>query len=258
MSALKSAFKEGNLWFPNVRSDSRVQLRLFCFPYAGGGTNIYRSWAAKLPPQVDVCAAQLPGRGQRIREASYTNVPELTKGLAEGIRPFLNQPFAFFGHSMGAMLAFELTRELRRTQNPQPVHLFASGRIAPQVRCPKDRTYDLPQPQFIEKVLEMNGTPKEIMEHPELMGMMIPLLRADFEVVETYTYEPDAPLDCPITVLGGLQDFEVPRESLEAWHEQTTSPTFSVRILQGDHFFVNTAQMFIFRILTDEIYKHLK
>src|ERR1041385_982226 len=105
---MMAAIKETNLWFPNVRSDSRVKLRLFCFPYAGGGTNIYRSWAAKLPPQVDVCPVQLPGRGHRIREASYTNVPTLTKALAEAIRPFLNQPFAFFGHSMGAILAFEL------------------------------------------------------------------------------------------------------------------------------------------------------
>ncbi len=251
-----AAMKEANPWFPNVRSDSRVQLRLFCFPYAGGGTNIYRSWAAKLPPQVDVCPAQLPGRGHRIREDGYTNVPALTKALAEGIRPLLNQPFAFFGHSMGAILAFELTRELRRTTNSQPVHLFASGRVAPQVPRLTPITYNLPEAEFIERVREMNGTPKEVLEHPELMEMMMPLLRADFEVVETYTYEPDAPLDCPITVLGGLQDLEVPRESLEAWREQTTA-AFSLRILQGDHFFVNTAQTFIYRILTDELYKHL-
>lgn len=252
-----AASKEANLWFPNVRSDSRVQLRLFCFPYAGGGTNIYRSWATKLPPQVDVCPAQLPGRGHRIREASYTNVPALTKTLVEAIRPFLNYPFAFFGHSMGAILAFELARELRRTSNPQPVHLFASGRSAPQMPRLKEKTFDLPEAEFIGKVREINGTPKEVLEHPELMEVMIPLLRADFEVVETYTYEPDAPLDCPITVLGGLQDFDVPREKLEAWREQTTS-AFSMRILQGDHFFINTAQTFIYRILTDEIYKYLR
>ena len=252
-----AAIKEANLWFPSVRTDPRVQLRLFCFPYAGGGTNIYRSWPAKLPPQVDVCPAQLPGRGHRIREPSYTSVPALTKALAEGIRPFLHQPFAFFGHSMGAILAFELARELRRTKNAQPIHVFASGRIAPQIRRVKDRTYDLPEAQFIEKVREINGTPKEVLDHPELMEMMIPLLRADFEVVETYTYEPEAPLDCPITALGGLQDLEIPRECLEAWREQTTAG-FSIRILQGDHFFVNTAQTFIYRILTDEIYKYLR
>jgi medium-chain acyl-[acyl-carrier-protein] hydrolase len=158
---------------------------------------------------------------------------------------------------MGAILAFELARELRRTINSQPVHLFASGRIAPQIRRLTDVTYDLTETQFVDKVREINGTPKEILEHPELMELMIPLLRADFEVVETYTYEPEAPLDRPITVLGGLQDLEVPRECLEAWREQTTA-AFSVRILQGDHFFVNTAQTFIYRILTDEIYKYLR
>jgi medium-chain acyl-[acyl-carrier-protein] hydrolase len=252
-----TAIREASLWFPKIRLDSQVKLRLFCFPYAGGGANIFRTWAAGLPSQIEVCPAELPGRGQRIRESGYTNLPELTKALAEGIRPFLNKPFAFFGHSMGAMIAFELARELRRTAKPPPVHLFASGRTAPQIQREKKPTHNLPEAEFIEEVRNIKGTPKEVLEHPELMEMVMPLLRADFQIVETYTYVPEAPLDCPITVLGGLQDLKVPRARLAAWREQTTAP-FSLRIMNGDHFFVNTAQSLIYRILAHELSEYIR
>lgn len=251
------ATREVNLWLPGVRVDSKAKLRLFCLPYAGGGTNIFRAWPANLPSQIEVCPVQLPGRGNRIKETGYTNLKTLTKAVAEGIQPFLNKPFAFFGHSMGATIAFELTRKLRTMVNLQPVHLFVSGRMAPQIHRSTEVTYDLLEAEFIEKVREINGTPKEVLEHTELMEMMTPLLRADFEAVETYTYVAEAPLDCPITVLGGLQDLEVPRESLEAWSQQTTAAS-SLRILPGDHFFVNTAQSSIYRILAQQLFPYIR
>ena len=122
------------------------------------------------------------------------------------------------------------------------------------IGCALETSSRRPAPQ--ETPRSSTSRPLDARQTERVRQVMMPLLRADFEVVETYTYEPDAPLDCPITVLGGLQDLEVPRESLEAWREQTTA-AFSLRILQGDHFFVNTAQTFIYRILTDELYKHL-
>lgn len=248
-----TASREASLWFPHARSDSQARLRLFCFPYAGGGAPIFRTWQTTLPSQIEVCPAHLPGRGQRLKESGYTNLLVLAKAIAEMIRPFLDKPFAFFGHSMGAMIAFELARELRRTGQPQPVYLFASGRPAPQLPRDKELIYNLPEAEFIKGVGEINGTPKEVLEHPELMALMMPLLRADFEMVETYTYVPEAPLDCPITVLGGLQDTDVPRERLEGWREQTTA-AFALRILPGDHFFVNTAQSTICHVVARELY----
>jgi medium-chain acyl-[acyl-carrier-protein] hydrolase len=192
-----------------------------------------------------------------LKEAGYRNLSALVKALAKVMRPFLDKPFAFFGHSMGAMIAFELARELRRSDELQPVRLFASGRRAPHIESEEELTYNLPEEEFIEAVRNINGTPKEVLEHAELMQMMMPLLRADFEVVETYAYAPDSPLDCPMTVLGGLQDVHVPRENLEAWREHTRG-AFSLRLMPGDHFFVNTAQEFIYRVLAQELYEHIK
>ncbi len=187
----------------------------------------------------------------------HSNLLALTKIIARVIRPFLDLPFAFFGHSMGAAIAFELSRELRRSDSLQPVHLFPSGHSAPH--CPREKqpTYNLPEQELIEKVREMNGTPKEVLDHPELMQMMMPLLRADFELIETYAYLPEAALRCPFTVFGGLQDQEVPRQRLEEWREHTTA-TFSLRMLPGDHFFVHTAKPLINRVLANELYGYIK
>jgi medium-chain acyl-[acyl-carrier-protein] hydrolase len=252
-----TTINEASIWFPNVKFDPQASLRLFCFPYAGGSNLIFRNWSANLPPQIEVCPVQLPGRGNRLREPGYTNMQVLAKALAPLMRPVLNKPFAFFGHSMGATLAFELSRELRRSDKLQPVHFFASGRMAPHIPREEALTYDLPEPEFIANLRKINGTPNEVLEHPELMQMMMPLLRADFEMVETYEYEPDAPLDYPITALGGLQDQDIPREHLEAWRQHTNAP-FSLRMLPGDHFFINTAQSLIHLVLAQALYQYIR
>src|SRR5262249_55388812 len=148
---------------------------------------------------------------------------------------------AFFGHSMGAMISFELARYLRRKHRLSPHHLFVSGRRAPQIPMTEAPSYNLPESGFYEKLRLLNGTPTEVLEQPELMELVLPMLRADFSVVETYAYTTDAPLDCPVTAFGGLQDHRVERGMLEAWREQTTS-TFTLRMLPGDHFFLNIEQ----------------
>jgi medium-chain acyl-[acyl-carrier-protein] hydrolase len=244
-------------WFNISRRQPPARARLFCFPYAGGGAPIYRNWSQSLPAEIEVCAAQLPGRGSRIKETPFSDLSEMVAVIAEAIVPYLDLPVAFFGHSMGAMIAFELARKLRETQNMQPAHLFISGRRAPQV--PKDDpiSHNLPEPELLKELQRLNGTPAEVLEHPELMQLMLPLLRADFSVVETYRYRPGAPLDCPVTVFGGLQDPEVSREHLEAWGEQTNAG-FSLRMLPGDHFFLNTpsAQALLLRAISQELQKH--
>lgn len=240
-------------WVAAPRPKPQARIRLFCFPYAGGSSAIYHRWPNDLTSEVEVYLLQLPGRGSRLQEPAFTGLDALVEAIAQAILPYLKKPFAFFGHSMGALVAFELARYLRRTQAPVPAQLFISGRTAPQIADTDAPAHDLPEEEFVQEVRRLNGTPGEVLEHPELMHLMIPLLRADFSVCETYSYKVEPALDCPITVLGGLQDHEVPRESLEAWREHTTSD-FKVRMLPGDHFFLNTDQPQLLRIVAQELY----
>jgi medium-chain acyl-[acyl-carrier-protein] hydrolase len=228
-------------WTAGAKPNPRARVRLFCFPYAGGGATIYRAWASALPASVEVVPVQLPGRGRRLGEPAFESVDELVPALAQALLPYFDLPFVFFGHSMGATISFELARHLRRERGLQPKHLFVSGRRPPHVPNSNPRTYDLPDDEFIQTLRDLNGTPKEVTEHPELMELMLPLLRADFAICETYTYRPEGPLECPLSVYGGMQDTDVPRERLEAWREMTTG-RFSLRIFPGDHFFLTSSE----------------
>jgi medium-chain acyl-[acyl-carrier-protein] hydrolase len=194
---------------------------------------------------------QLPGRGERLSEPPFRYLNDAVEALAQALSPFFDKPFAFFGHSMGALIGLELSRWLRRERNLMPVHLFVSGRRAPQLP-EKARTYDLPEPQFIARLRSLNGTPQGVLDHPELMQLMIPLLRADFSVCETYVYKIEPPLECPLTVFGGIGDVEVPREDLELWREHTTS-VFSLQMFPGDHFFLHASQRGMLRIISQQL-----
>jgi medium-chain acyl-[acyl-carrier-protein] hydrolase len=218
-----------------------TDLRLFCFPYAGGGATTFRTWPRSLPENVEICPVHLPGRGARSFERPFSDLRQLVRSLADDMAPYLGQPFAFFGHSMGAMVSFELARYLRRTRGLGPTHLFVSGCRAPQVKNTEAPTHDLPEPEFIDELKRINGTPPEVFEHAELLQMMLPLLRADFSVCQTYSYLPEPPLSCPVTAFGGIQDRDVTRAQLEGWGQQTTGK-FTMSLLPGDHFFINTAQ----------------
>lgn len=228
-------------WLLGSKLNAQARLRLFCFPYAGGAASIYQAWQERLPPTVEVRPVQLPGRGMRMRETPINQMPALVEATAAALLPFLDRPFAFFGHSMGALISFELVRRFRREQGISPVHLFLSGRRAPQLPHTEPMTYNLPEPEFLNELRRLKGTPPEMLENAELMQLMLPLLRADFEVCETYTYADEPPLECPMTVFGGIQDLDVNRTHLEAWREQTSAP-FSLRMLPGDHFFLQSSK----------------
>lgn len=251
----KSNPRAASEWFTRPKPNPRARLRLFCFPYAGGNAHAFRKWPQQMSPGVEVLAAHLPGRGARMREPPYTSITALVEELGRAVRPYLDLPFAFFGHSMGAMIGFELTRLLRREGGEAPAHLFVSGRRAPQIPVTDTPTYNLPDAELIEKVRRLNGTPPEVLEHPELMELMLPLLRADFQVVETYRYVDEPPLGCPISAFGGLQDLEVTREHLEAWREQTTSG-FVRRMFDGDHFFLHRAEQVLLTTIARELHQH--
>jgi medium-chain acyl-[acyl-carrier-protein] hydrolase len=214
----------------------------------------FRHWENNCPPGVEICPVQLPGRGSRLKEPAFNSLPALVQALGPALLPYFDKPFAFFGHSMGASVGFELARLLRENGQPQPLHLFVSGRRASQIPARKAPLYNLPEAELLDGLHRLNGTPKEFMEHPELIQMMLPLLRADFSVAETYVYTPGPPLDCPITAFGGLEDGDVSREDIEGWREHTSN-IFKVRMFPGDHFFINTSQQLLLQVLFRELHE---
>jgi medium-chain acyl-[acyl-carrier-protein] hydrolase len=243
-------------WITCAKPNAQACLRLFCLPYAGGGSSIFRRWPQGLPSNVEVCTLQLPGRESRLHEMPFQRLLPLAETVAEAMLPHLDDPFALFGHSMGAKIAFEVARYLRKKYELEPVHLFVSGARAPQLPSTEPPTYNLPEPEFLEKLESLNGTPKEVLEQPELLELVIPLLRADFEVVQTYEYLPGPLLSCPITAYGGLQD-EVDRDHLEGWGNHTIS-SFKLRMLPGDHFFLKSSEHLLLRSLASELYAHTR
>ena len=192
-------------WFPYAEPAPK-RPRLFCFPYAGGGALSYRSWIEPLAQAVAVCPARLPGRETRLKEQPLTSMASLVEALHAAIMPYLDRPFAFFGHSMGAAIAFELARSLRRRGKPLPLALFASGARAPQFRlnwtppsAPDDR-------EFLDQLRCLDGIPAELLQNREALEYALPILRADAALYRNYVYEPEAPLAIPIRAYGGSSD----------------------------------------------------
>jgi medium-chain acyl-[acyl-carrier-protein] hydrolase len=238
---VKPSSSPADRWLAYREVNPRARLRMFCFPYAGGGASAYRGWSASLPSNVEVCPVQLPGRESRLRDQPFTRPAPLIEGVTDALLPYMDMPFVFFGHSMGGMISFELARELRRRGKTQPLHLFVSGRRAPHLPAREDPIHDLPEPEFIERLRDLNGTPEEVLQHAELMKLLSPVLRADFAVNETYELTPEEPLDAGISVFGGLGDIEVTREDCDAWRQHSKG-RFRLRMLPGDHFFLHSAK----------------
>lgn len=235
-------------WVIRPKPAPDARRRLFCFPFAGGGAMTYRTWPAHLPADSEVCAVQLPGREGRLREPLFRSLTDLIPPLADALEPFLDRPCAFFGHSMGAIIAFELARELRRRRVSALTALLVSARIAPQTPDPDRPVYQLPEPEFIDRLRTFNGTPDAVLQNPELLAMLVPILRADFAINEGYVYAEEPPLDVPIAAFGGDRDPVVPSGKLGEWASQT-SAGFSQRIFAGDHFFLNSAQAELIRAI---------
>lgn len=241
-----------SVWVKRNRSNPQAKLRLFCLPYAGGWSQIYRPWIDFLSDDIDLCLLELPGRGPRLNEAPITNLSLLVREIAENIQPYLDRPFAFFGHSMGALLCFELTRLLCRQGYDEPDHLFLSGYRAPHLKLERTPIHNLPEPAFIEEVRRMEGTPESVLANAELRELVFPALRADFQSIETYSYQSSSPLNCPITVFGGLQDKGVDIAALEGWRQYTTHK-FRLQLFSGNHFFLHEAQPLILQTIHQQL-----
>ncbi len=223
-------------WLPYRRPRPGARVRLFCFPFAGGGASAYRTWQDELPASIEVCAVQLPARENRLGDAPVGDMARLVSMIADGLHAHLAQPFAFFGHSMGAVISFELARELRRRGGLRPVHLFASACPAPHIPD-TDATHDLPEAELIEYMRKLGGMSEEVLQHRELMEMILPVFRADTSITETYQHATEPPLEVPFTTFGGLEDQKATRDDLDAWRQHTHG-AFSLRMVPGGHFYI--------------------
>jgi len=238
-----------NKWITCSSPNPTAQLRLFCLPFAGGGASVFRTWGRALPQVVELCPIQLPGRENRLCEPPYTDIQTLAERLVSEILPFARKPFAVFGHSMGALLAFELTRSLRRHDGPMPLVLFLSAHRAAHLPLRRKHLHQLPDSEFIEEVFCFGGTPAEVFQHEDLLKVVLPALRADFTLCDRYSFIPEAPLDCPLVLYAGRQDTEVLPQEVEAWSEHTTQ-TARLRIFPGDHFFLRSDRDLLLRAIS--------
>jgi surfactin synthase thioesterase subunit/glycosyltransferase involved in cell wall biosynthesis len=247
----KRAAQPRYTWFPGIEETAKGKLRLFCFPHAGGGASSYAPWRALLP-DLHVCPVRLPGRESRLHENPFEDMGSLIFALAGAIDHWLEEPFAFFGHSMGAGVAFELVRELRRRGRPAPQALVVSGARAAQLRAGWIPPADASDSELLDRLRRLDGLPADLLDNPEALRVALPALRSDVRLYSTYTYSPEPPLAVPITAYAGAADPNVPPEEVEAWSDQT-SAAFRFRVFAGGHFFLRSAQTEFLRDLSADL-----
>lgn len=224
-------------WFlcPNSRPDA--ELRIFCLPFAGAGASMYREWHNVFPGNIEVRAVQLPGRESRLREPRISDAGVLVKKLVAALHPYLDRPFALLGYSIGALLAFEVVRELRRQGMSLPFHLFVAAMRAPHVPAVHPPIAHLPDDKFIDQINDYYQPSDEAWKIPELRDIIIPVLRDDIMIAESYEYADEPPLPCPIDAYVGAVDRGTPVDSAAAWQDQT-SAEFELTIFPDGHFFL--------------------
>ncbi|MBC7542276.1 MAG: thioesterase [Candidatus Sericytochromatia bacterium] len=225
-------------WLPTLAATPAGPMRLFCLPHAGGGITAYLPWVAALAPDAQVIPVLLPGRERRWQEPLLDDMEALVAALVAVLAPEMDRPYALFGHSMGAWIAFELARACRRLGLAAPQWLWASGARAPDRPSRRPAIHTLPDPEFIAALRRYNGTPAEVLAEPELLAMLLPMLRVDFGLCERYRSRAEAPLSIPIIASGGLADPEVSAEDVAAWRAHTDGP-FRCHMMAGDHFYLH-------------------
>lgn len=228
-----------NHWFTTFSENTSVDettSRLFCFPFAGGGPSTYRTLAQLLPPHIQLCAVHLPGRETRIQEPLLHSLEQLTVLLLEKLSPHFDKPFAFYGHSMGSVIALALSRALQKQNLPLPKELFLAARKAPHLPNRSRMLHNLPDDELVSELLRYQATPSAVFENEELRRIFLPIIRADFSLGETYVCQPEPILQIPITVFGGTQDNIVTQDELIAW-QSYTAQQFSIQMLDDGHFF---------------------
>ncbi len=229
-------------WIVRPRRNPSAALQMFCFPYAGIGPSAFRTWPAAMRPDIELLLVQAPGREGRFTEQPFTRASEMAVAAASAIVPLLTRPTVFFGHSLGALIAFEVALELRRRRERMPLHLFVSAHRAPQLPNPHPPLRHLSDTDFVDQLCRYyGGIPQAVLDNHELLELMLPCLRADFNAFETYAFTDAVPLACGISAFGGRQDSRVREFELEAWRDRTTGP-FALKMFDGNHFFIQSGR----------------
>jgi medium-chain acyl-[acyl-carrier-protein] hydrolase len=255
--AAKGTGASPDRWIIRRRSRASPAVRLLCFPYAGSGASVFRAWHAELSAETEVLLVQPPGREGRISEPPLHRLEELVGQVADALGAQLEPPYALFGHSLGALAAFELARELRRRGYAPPVALVVAGREAPHIPDPDSPLHLLPDQGLIEEVCRRySGIPREVLAEPALVELLLPALRADLAMNETYAYAEAEPLQCPIYVYGGDQDARVSSSDLQGWGIHTHGG-FAVRMFSGGHFFIQNLRTAVLTALSQDLAKAL-
>lgn len=238
------------IMYPDPAPDAPV--RLFCLPYAGGGASLYRSWPSLLPT-VEVAAVQLPGRETRLEERPYDRIEPLVAALVDSVTAHLDKPYAIFGHSLGARIGFELAREIRRRGLPEPGMLFVSAGQAPHIpRAPFPPLHAMSDRGLLRMIQQMQTVPPDVLDDPEQMLSLLPLMRADMNIANSYEYTDEPALACAIRVFGGTADRQVREDDLYGWQAHTTS-SFLVRMLAGEHLMIRYRSSEITKSISDDL-----
>jgi surfactin synthase thioesterase subunit len=243
-------------WVQRYHPNDHARLRLICFPYAGGRASIFRSWAENLPSYIDVCSIQLPGREERLSEPPYRRLEPLVEAVTTAMIPYLDRPFAFYGHSMGALVSFEVARRLRNVYGHHPVAMYLAAFRSPQMPNPNIKIYHLPTEVF-KVVLRADGIAETILRSDELMQLMLPTLRADYEVCDTYEYRVEPPLNCPFYLYCGTEDIRIRESDMAGWPAHTLG-TSLMTMVPGSHLFLHASQEFLLNEIVQSLDMQLK
>lgn len=226
-------------WIQRYHSQPEAGVRLFCFHHAGVGAAAYRHWRMTPGDSIEVCAIELPGRGARLREPPIADIPALVAAILPALEPWIDRPYAMFGHSMGGVLAAEVARAFESARRG-PSHLMVSARRPAHVPDTQQSLHTLPDRAFVEEIgRRYGGIPPQILADAEVLALLLPALRADVRALELFMPCRRPPLSCPITVFGGLEDRTTSLEQLEAWRTETTG-AFDLKLFAGDHFYVES------------------
>ncbi|EFE65520.1 thioesterase [Streptomyces viridosporus ATCC 14672] len=223
-------------WLRACNRVTRPRSRLVCAPHAGGTAHAYRSWPAALPDDVEVLAVQYPGRQDRLAEPPAGTMDDLVRPIADALAPFVGEPLALFGHSMGASVAYEVTLELERRHGRVVDLLTVSGSCAPHRREEEDR-HELDDAELVEELRRLDDSFDDLLAVPELLDLVLPSIRADFRLVSLYRRTPAVPVRAPLLVFGGTGDPDVSPEELREWHA-CAGGDFDTRTFPGDHFYL--------------------
>ena len=257
MNSIEPAYDVSDHWVSCSKPNSEALARLFVFPYAGAGSTTYLAWSRLFSPEIEVYLVHLPGRDKRIKEAPFVQLAPLVESLSSVLGRYLDKPISLFGHSMGGLVSFEVARQLRRDYAIVPIHLFVSARLAPHLPDSRQKLYQIPDKEFLSAVEERYGAlPQVVIEDQELLKLFLSILRADLTLLETYQYVDETPLECPISVCGGLQYQTISHDELVAWRDQTVA-RFDLKMFPGDHFFIQGSKLAVAHTINEELAKFI-